>query len=423
MARTAGRTPEYAAWFAEFIIEQHEAALEHSTICNPVQVARQLTIVQARCTELLEEVRALKSDDKVPPNAPAQAGHCESNSSGCARVGDRYARLPCECTCGPCQTLRRKTPTKVCPTCKGRAFVCVRHKSGECNLLECIGRAYCPACRKFPHVNPVTHCSDCGESWDEHDFGVPKPYCPPTRACPSPKTTGPKPCSGCGRTGGQTFNPGFCSLCPPNAWGIWCERDGEPGFWQGTASGPVRTTRADAERRAANHNERQKTRTDSIGWRYEARPWTPEPVRARLDRDGTAKGRTILSAPMVDENDNVGRTGIVFPADTHVDLETGKRTALHASKVLCALCLQPEHTVETWTDCPATREEEESGELAPVEVTKSAALNDAAHEWLKDHASDDSLGAFADTRAGGDLLRLLVIVDELAEKRARRVTK
>jgi hypothetical protein len=49
-----------ARWLAEFILEQHDAAVLDAELSDPVQTARQLTIVQARCTELLEEVRHLK---------------------------------------------------------------------------------------------------------------------------------------------------------------------------------------------------------------------------------------------------------------------------------------------------------------------------------------------------------------------------
>lgn len=32
--------------------------------------------------------------------------------------------------------------------------------------------------QKFPAVNTKTHCPDCRCPWEDHDFGVPKPYCP-----------------------------------------------------------------------------------------------------------------------------------------------------------------------------------------------------------------------------------------------------
>ena len=28
------------------------------------------------------------------------------------------------------------------------------------------------------NMNDETHCPVCGEPWDDHDFGVPHPYCP-----------------------------------------------------------------------------------------------------------------------------------------------------------------------------------------------------------------------------------------------------
>ena len=65
----ANRDEEACRWFAEFILEQQEAAIEHSLKCDGVSVARQLTIVQARCTELLEEVRSLKAV-RGAPQAP-----------------------------------------------------------------------------------------------------------------------------------------------------------------------------------------------------------------------------------------------------------------------------------------------------------------------------------------------------------------
>ena len=59
-------------------------------------------------------------------------------------------------------------------------------------------------------------------------------------------------------------------------WGVWCEQDGGgPGFWRGDGSEDMRTTETEAKRRAANANEFQKTRTDAVGWRYEARPYVP----------------------------------------------------------------------------------------------------------------------------------------------------
>ena len=52
---------------------------------------------------------------------------------------------------------------------------------------------------------------------------------------------------------------------------------------------------------------------------------TPDAKAARLDPDGTAKGKTILTAPVVGHNGPVPFAG---PASAHVDTETGKRTEL-----------------------------------------------------------------------------------------------
>lgn len=61
-----------ALWFSEFILEQQEAAIELSVIAaNSVGIARQLTIVQTRCTELLEEVRMLRRQAKERQEALA----------------------------------------------------------------------------------------------------------------------------------------------------------------------------------------------------------------------------------------------------------------------------------------------------------------------------------------------------------------
>jgi hypothetical protein len=51
--------------------------------------------------------------------------------------------------------------------------------------------------------------------------------------------------------------------------------------------------------------------------------------RARLDPDGTATGKTILTGHVV-----AGREGTMHhgPGDTHVDLETGRRTPLGARR-------------------------------------------------------------------------------------------
>ena len=48
----------------------------------------------------------------------------------------------------------------------------------------------------------------------------------------------------------------------------------------------------------------------------------PHTVPARLDPDGSATGRTILTAPIVGNS--------ASPASAHVDIETGKRTGLGA---------------------------------------------------------------------------------------------
>lgn len=62
---------------------------------------------------------------------------------------------------------------------------------------------------------------------------------------------------------------------PQEYWGVWCEQDGEPGFWRSpdrtSDLRPLRTTRAEAERRAENLNRDQAERRDSVGWSYSAR--------------------------------------------------------------------------------------------------------------------------------------------------------
>ena len=60
------------------------------------------------------------------------------------------------------------------------------------------------------------------------------------------------------------------------------------------------------------------------------------PIPARLDPEGTAKGKTILTAEMVGHNGPVPWPG---PASTHVDIETGKRTALGDDP--CGSCGHP----------------------------------------------------------------------------------
>ncbi len=57
-------------------------------------------------------------------------------------------------------------------------------------------------------------------------------------------------------------------------FGVWCERPSELGFWRSISAAnhaPLRTTRADAERRAENLNRDQCDRKDSVGWVYSAR--------------------------------------------------------------------------------------------------------------------------------------------------------
>lgn len=58
-------------------------------------------------------------------------------------------------------------------------------------------------------------------------------------------------------------------------FGVWCEQDGKPGsgHWRGIHNTlkPLQTTRTEAERSAKVLNEGASERTDSVGWRYEAR--------------------------------------------------------------------------------------------------------------------------------------------------------
>lgn len=54
----------------------------------------------------------------------------------------------------------------------------------------------------------------------------------------------------------------------------------------------------------------------------------PRAEPARLDPDGTATGKTILTAPVVSSSKTGIGTMYPGPASTHVDLETGKRTGL-----------------------------------------------------------------------------------------------
>lgn len=62
-------------------------------------------------------------------------------------------------------------------------------------------------------------------------------------------------------------------------WGVWCEQvgSGKPGFWRNVSGStePLQTTRTEAKRTAKACNEFQETRTDSLGWEYKARPYTP----------------------------------------------------------------------------------------------------------------------------------------------------
>lgn len=77
---------------------------------------------------------------------------------------------------------------------------------------------------------------------------------------------------------------------PSELWGVWGERYNCAGFWiqaKAGSSEPLQTSRADAERRAANLNREQETRTDSVGWRYEAR------LHARPAADSAAKPVTL----------------------------------------------------------------------------------------------------------------------------------
>lgn len=61
----ANRSEQVCLWLAEFVLEQHTQAVAHVESGDAVQTARQLTIVQARCTELLEQVRELIRESKA----------------------------------------------------------------------------------------------------------------------------------------------------------------------------------------------------------------------------------------------------------------------------------------------------------------------------------------------------------------------
>ncbi len=65
--------------------------------------------------------------------------------------------------------------------------------------------------------------------------------------------------------------------------------------------------------------------------------WAAEPAPgmqpARLDPDGSATGKTAITAPVVGHN---GPEPFPGPAGSHIDMETGKRTSLDGS--VCAKC-------------------------------------------------------------------------------------
>ncbi len=71
--------------------------------------------------------------------------------------------------------------TQPCSLCEGRRFVCDAFGMvGPCSNhpeQKHPNRRQCPKCC-FPDIDTKTHCPDCGESWNAHDFGVPKPFCP-----------------------------------------------------------------------------------------------------------------------------------------------------------------------------------------------------------------------------------------------------
>src|SRR5580700_288152 len=61
----------------------------------------------------------------------------------------------------------------------------------------------------------------------------------------------------------------------PQWYGVWGRREGYAGHWhrvQGTPN-PLQTTRTEADRTAKALNEHAAERTDSLGWRYEVRPY------------------------------------------------------------------------------------------------------------------------------------------------------
>lgn len=76
------------------------------------------------------------------------------------------------------------------------------------------------------------------------------------------------------------MNPGFYG-----PWfGVWAMREGYAGHWHRLHDGShadLETTRTEAERVCAALNEFARTRTDSLGWSYEVRPYaavSPEKV-------------------------------------------------------------------------------------------------------------------------------------------------
>jgi hypothetical protein len=73
-----------ALQLARFVLEQHEQAIKHVELGDPVETARQLTLVQARCTELLEEVRTLQRT-AFAPCAHERPVHLARNVVGAMR--------------------------------------------------------------------------------------------------------------------------------------------------------------------------------------------------------------------------------------------------------------------------------------------------------------------------------------------------
>lgn len=91
-------------------------------------------------------------------------------------------------------------------------------------------------------------------------------------------------CSACAGSENALANPSTVANAPSGVeplWGVWCERDGTPGFWRQLGTGRpqhLQTTKSEAIRRANALNENQKARTDSLGWKYEARVYVAEPA-------------------------------------------------------------------------------------------------------------------------------------------------